>query len=75
MLMADPTILRSLVEQYEALTAPHAPDGTPEARRRIEDVTYTLCVSTGTREVGSALAAARRRLAMADGEPDAAQTV
>lgn len=75
MLMAHPRILRNLVEQYEALSALHTGNGAPEARRRLEDIAYTLCVSTGTREVESALAAARRQLVMADGEPDAPQPV
>ncbi|MEV6752977.1 DUF5133 domain-containing protein [Streptomyces sp. NPDC051214] len=75
MLMADPRVLRDLVEQYEALSALHARDGASEARRRLEDIAYTLCVSTGTREVASALAAARSQMAMAKGEPDAPQPV
>ncbi|MGW0908267.1 DUF5133 domain-containing protein [Streptomyces sp. NPDC002853] len=75
MLMADPRVLRDLVEQYDALSALHARDGAREARTRLEDIAYTLCVSTGTREVVSALAAARSQMAMAEGEPDAPQPV
>lgn len=75
MLMADPTVLRDLVEQYEALRAPHTRNGAPEARQRIEDIAYTLCVYTGTREVSSALETARRQLAMAEGKPDTPQPV
>ncbi|CAM5277660.1 hypothetical protein SALBM135S_09651 [Streptomyces alboniger] len=62
MLMAQP-VLRNLVENYEALSArrPGQADG-PEVRRRMEDLTYTLCVSTGTRDIRSALAVARRQL-------------
>lgn len=75
MLMADPRVLRDLVEQYEALSALHARNGASEARRRLDDIAYTLCVYTGTREVRSALAAARTQMAMADGEPDAPQPV
>lgn len=63
--MAHPAILRNLVEQFQALRALHAEKGTPESRRRLEDVTYTLCVSTGTRTAEGALAAAREQLAMA----------
>ncbi|MEW2548464.1 DUF5133 domain-containing protein [Streptomyces sp. NPDC047002] len=63
MLMAHPAILRNLVEQYQTLRALHAEKGTAESRRRLEDVTYTLCVSTGTRTPEEALVVAHRRLA------------
>ncbi|CAM5353410.1 DUF5133 domain-containing protein [Streptomyces pharetrae] len=62
MLMAHPAVLRNLVEQYETLRALHAENGSREARQRLDDVTYTLCVSTGTRDIDSALTAARHRL-------------
>ncbi|MER6205992.1 DUF5133 domain-containing protein [Streptomyces sp. NPDC001642] len=62
MLMAHPAVLKDLVEQYETLRALHAENGTPAARRRMDDVAYTLCVSTGTRDVDAALIAARHRL-------------
>jgi uncharacterized protein DUF5133 len=72
MLMAHPTVLRSLVERYEALLAeagdvePGAPadrDGMDAGiRQQLQDTVYTLCVSTGTREIGPALAAAREHI-------------
>lgn len=65
MLMPHPTMLRRLVEEYEALMA-HQGDGEDGPGRhvlRAQDLAYTLCVSTGTREVGRALEAARRLLA------------
>ncbi|MFE2542060.1 DUF5133 domain-containing protein [Actinacidiphila glaucinigra] len=65
MLMAHPVVLHMLVEQYEALRAADAVNGGsdgPEARRRLEDVAYTLCVATGTTDVEAALVAARGRL-------------
>ncbi|MGW6742647.1 DUF5133 domain-containing protein [Streptomyces sp. NPDC055025] len=62
MLMAHPAILRNLVEQYETLKALHAEQGSSGTRRRLEDITYTLCVSTGTRTPAEALAAAEQRL-------------
>lgn len=65
MLMAHPVILRNLVEQYEKLQVLHAEQGTFETRRRLEDVTYTLCVSTGTQTVDAALAVAERQLTAA----------
>jgi len=61
-LMAHPVVLRKLVDEYRALQILHAQDGSPGCRRRLEDVTYTLCVSTGTRTVEDALLAAERRL-------------
>lgn len=62
MLMAHPAILRNLVEQYEALQIRHADEGSIETLRRLEDVTYTLCVSTGTQTVEAALAVAEEQL-------------
>ncbi|MFE3410804.1 DUF5133 domain-containing protein [Streptomyces mirabilis] len=62
MLMAHPAVLRNLVEQYVTLRTLHAEDGGTEVRRRLDDVAYTLCVSTGTRDVDTALVAARHRL-------------
>ncbi len=72
MLMPHPTMLRRLVEEYETLTAhpgdadrEGCDDGTGRRVLRVQDLAYTLCVSTGTREVGRALEAARRLLAAA----------
>lgn len=75
MLMAHPTVLRTLVERYERLSALSGRRGAepavggesgdaiaPEVRRQLLDTVYTLCVSTGTREVGPALAAARAHI-------------
>ncbi|WP_433888058.1 DUF5133 domain-containing protein [Streptomyces sp. CA-111067] len=80
MLMAHPTVLRNLVARYESLSSHTAPavdtdgkgaagrmtvEADPEIHRQLADVSYTLCVSTGTREIGSALAAAREHIASA----------
>ncbi|GEB50057.1 MULTISPECIES: DUF5133 domain-containing protein [Streptomyces] len=62
MLLAHPAVLTDLVHQYEALEALHAEDGGPEARQRLDDLAYTLCITTGTRDVDAALLAARHRL-------------
>ncbi|MFT2019112.1 DUF5133 domain-containing protein [Streptomyces sp. 796.1] len=62
MLMAHPAVLKRLVEQYETLRALHAEAGDEAARQRMDDVAYTLCVSTGTRDVDTALITARYRL-------------
>jgi hypothetical protein len=62
-LMAHPVVLRKLVDEYRALQVlQHTQNGSPEHLRRLEDVTYTLCVSTGTRTAEDALLAAERRL-------------
>ncbi|GAA4329678.1 DUF5133 domain-containing protein [Streptomyces venetus] len=74
MLLAHPVVLTNLIEQYETLRVLHAENGTPEARRRMEDVAYTLCVSTGTRDVDAALVAARHRLPGARTEDDSLLT-
>ncbi|KMS77076.1 hypothetical protein ACM01_00015 [Streptomyces viridochromogenes] len=72
MLMPHPTMLRRLVEEYETLMShpgggdmEGSDDGTGQRVLRAQDLAYTLCVSTGTREVGRALEAARRLLAAA----------
>ncbi|MEU9488125.1 DUF5133 domain-containing protein [Streptomyces decoyicus] len=62
MLMAHPAVLLELVEEYEVLELLHARQGRAEVRRKMDDVAYTLCVSTGTRDVDAALSAARHQL-------------
>ncbi|GAB2888192.1 DUF5133 domain-containing protein [Streptomyces deserti] len=70
MLRPHPAVLRRLVEEYEALSAAEAALGTAESGPRVRDLAYTLCVSTGTRDVRQALEAARRWLAASPaGEP------
>lgn len=70
MLMAHPAVLDNLVEQYETLRLLHAENGSEPVRRRMEDVAYTLCVSTGTSDVDAALIAARFHLPGARPEDD-----
>jgi hypothetical protein len=65
MLRPHPAVLRRLVDEYEALTAAEAAHGPAEPNPRARDLAYTLCVSTGTRDVERALEAARRWLATA----------
>ncbi|MFE4856828.1 DUF5133 domain-containing protein [Streptomyces sp. NPDC056670] len=62
MLMAHPAVLRNLIDQYETLRVLRAENGSPEADRRLEDLAYTLCVSTGTRDIDAALDAAHHQL-------------
>ncbi|MFG3203830.1 DUF5133 domain-containing protein [Streptomyces sp. NPDC048192] len=75
MLMAHPAVLTNLIEQYETLRILHAEDGSPEVRQRMDDVAYTLCVSTGTRDIDAALIAARHRLPGARPQDDSLLTV
>jgi hypothetical protein len=71
--MAHPAVLHKLIEQYETLQLLHAEEaGSAEIRRRMDDIAYTLCVSTGTRDVDTALVAARHRLPGARAEDDSA---
>ncbi|MGW7086802.1 DUF5133 domain-containing protein [Streptomyces sp. NPDC054871] len=70
MLMANPVVLKNLLEQHETLSALNAEKGSKEARQRMEDVAYTLCVSTGTRDITAALVAARHQLSAARTEGD-----
>ncbi|MGW7243408.1 DUF5133 domain-containing protein [Streptomyces sp. NPDC054804] len=62
MLMAHPAVLKDLVAQYETLRVLHAENGSRATQRRMDDIAYTLCVATGTRDVDFALVAARHQL-------------
>lgn len=64
-LMPDPDVLTDLLARYRTAVALDASEGGagPETRRRVDDVAYTLCISTGTCDVDDALTAAHRRLA------------
>ncbi|MEU4084037.1 DUF5133 domain-containing protein [Streptomyces aureus] len=62
MLMAHPAVLANLIQQYETLRILQAEKGGSEVRRRLDDIAYTLCVATGTRDIDTALVVARHRL-------------
>ncbi|MEU8931720.1 DUF5133 domain-containing protein [Streptomyces sp. NPDC048409] len=67
MLMPHPATLRSLLDAYESIvSAETSPDDTA-SQTRLQDLAYTLCVSTGTRDVARALQVARGYL---DATPD-----
>ncbi|MER7109903.1 DUF5133 domain-containing protein [Streptomyces sp. NPDC000229] len=68
--MPHPSMLRTLVSRYEELAATSADSADPKIRRQREDTAYTLCVSTGTRDIRDALTVARQVIAAA-GEPSA----
>ncbi|GLW04142.1 DUF5133 domain-containing protein [Streptomyces lavendulae] len=61
-MMTHPALLARLVEEYEMESELRAADPHGPVRQQMEDVVYTLCVSTGTRDIEAALAAARERL-------------
>ncbi|MDQ1042834.1 DUF5133 domain-containing protein [Streptomyces sp. V4I2] len=62
MLRPHPEFLRRLVEQYESLRAEETARGPDAPSPRSLDLAYTLCVSTGTRDVRLALDTAHRLL-------------
>ncbi|MFG3127637.1 DUF5133 domain-containing protein [Streptomyces tendae] len=65
MLMPHPAVLRGLLAEYEAAAVDEPVDATGRPGPRTRDLAYTLCVSTGTRDVRRALETARRHLANA----------
>ncbi|WP_328336206.1 DUF5133 domain-containing protein [Streptomyces violaceus] len=66
MLRPHPAVLRGLVDEYEALVSAAAAGRAPaEAGPRARDLAYTLCVSTGTRDIGRALEVAHQWLTTA----------
>ncbi|MFF5637130.1 DUF5133 domain-containing protein [Streptomyces sp. NPDC012825] len=62
MLIPDSRLLRSLLTRYADLRIAEA-RGERREGERLEDVSYTLCVVTGTTRVEDALAAADTLLA------------
>ncbi|MFE7754541.1 DUF5133 domain-containing protein [Streptomyces sp. NPDC057429] len=74
MLMAHPAVLQNLVEQFDTLRILRAEDGDAEVRQRMDDIAYTLCVATGTRDIDAALVAARHRLPGARPQDDSLLT-
>lgn len=73
-LMAHPAVLRNLVDQYDTLRILRAENGDAEVQRRLDDITYTLCVATGTRDIDTALIAARHQLPGARPQDDSVLT-
>ncbi|MFD5723531.1 DUF5133 domain-containing protein [Streptomyces sp. NPDC127036] len=68
MLMPLPSTLRRLLTEYETLLAA---TGTAPPSQRLRDLDYTLCVSTGTREITHALEKAYSYLATCTDTPTA----
>ncbi|MEU0788153.1 DUF5133 domain-containing protein [Streptomyces sp. NPDC006173] len=65
MLMPLPATLRRLVKEYETLLAEETLADVTVHNQRLRDLAYTLCVSTGTREIAEALDTARSYLTKA----------
>ncbi|MCQ4079799.1 DUF5133 domain-containing protein [Streptomyces sp. RB6PN25] len=59
--LIDYSVLRDLLAEFDALTGAHN-DAAPDTEQRLEDVKYTLCVYTGVRDPGQAVARARSLL-------------
>ncbi|AGJ52630.1 hypothetical protein F750_0119 [Streptomyces sp. PAMC 26508] len=72
--MAHPAVLRNLVEQYDTLRILQAENGDADVQQRMDDIAYTLCVSTGTRDIDAALVAARHQLPGARPQDDSVLT-
>ncbi|MBO1332828.1 DUF5133 domain-containing protein [Streptomyces sp. VRA16 Mangrove soil] len=72
MLMPDAAFVRTLLSRYADLQMRHVERPSRETRAQLDDVTYTLCVCTGTRTIRDALAAADQVLAQAAARTDGA---
>ncbi|MFJ2608572.1 DUF5133 domain-containing protein [Streptomyces sp. NPDC091279] len=66
MLIPHPAVLRNALDAYEAARAAETTNPAPGSvpGRRVQDIAYTLCVLTNTRDVTLARQAARRLLAV-----------
>ncbi|MFD8545479.1 DUF5133 domain-containing protein [Streptomyces sp. NPDC059649] len=62
MLLAHPAVMQGLTDEYRTLELLHADRGSEEVRQRMDDLAYTLCISTGTCDVDAALIAATHHL-------------
>lgn len=60
-LIAHSAVLRDLIDAYEALTAGPDKANSAQPRQCLDDVTYTLRVSTGPRDIDAALATAKHQ--------------
>lgn len=69
-LRPNPATLRNLLEEYEELLERHGGQDPAGSGARAQDLAYTLCVLTGTRDVGAALDTARRHLGVAGIQPE-----
>ncbi|MFD6415289.1 DUF5133 domain-containing protein [Streptomyces sp. NPDC060194] len=71
MLIPHPDTVRSLLARYHEAQLQYAQRATYELEREIEDVSYTLCVSTATLTIADALVVADTVLRQAAGAAEA----
>ncbi|MFE2416846.1 DUF5133 domain-containing protein [Streptomyces hokutonensis] len=70
MLVPDPKAVRKLLTRYAVLRIAQAERQRPQAAAELNDVSYTLCVMTGTKEIQEAIVKADALLAAARGAAD-----
>ncbi|MFD3591055.1 DUF5133 domain-containing protein [Streptomyces sp. NPDC058683] len=58
LVVPDPKVVRRLLTRYASLRIALAEGEGREGTRELEDVSYTLCITMGTRNVHEAIAAA-----------------
>ncbi|MGW4906915.1 DUF5133 domain-containing protein [Streptomyces sp. NPDC004270] len=58
LVVPDPKVVRRLLTRYASLQIALAEGEGREGTRELEDVSYTLCITMGTRNVHEAIAAA-----------------
>ncbi|WP_316784970.1 DUF5133 domain-containing protein [Streptomyces sasae] len=58
LVVPDPKVVRRLLTRYASLQIALAESDGRERARELEDVSYTLCITMGTRNVHEAIAAA-----------------
>ncbi|MFF5569125.1 DUF5133 domain-containing protein [Streptomyces sp. NPDC012623] len=58
MLEPDPKVLRTLLARYAEARFAHERGGNARTARDLDDVTYTLCVTTATSTIEEAVVAA-----------------
>ncbi|CAM5469164.1 DUF5133 domain-containing protein [Streptomyces hirsutus] len=69
MLVPDPKTVRRLLTRYATLRIAQAERPSPVAARELEDITYTLCVMTGTAGIREAVTRADALLAQGQTAP------
>lgn len=68
-LVPDPKTVRRLLTRYATLRIAQAERHSPVAARELEDITYTLCVMTGTAGIREAVTRADALLAQEQTAP------
>ncbi|WP_293987809.1 DUF5133 domain-containing protein [Streptomyces sp.] len=58
LVVPDPKVVRGLLTRYACLRIALAENEGRERERELEDVSYTLCITMGTRSVDEAITAA-----------------